>query len=58
MFAGLNVNWQLDEEMRSPFFVFDLIGRNASFELERYARGAIHPEFDHGKKAFGWLRRF
>ena len=37
--------------MSSAFLVFDLVGRNASFERECNARGCIHPELNDGKEA-------
>jgi hypothetical protein len=36
--------------MNSAFLVFDLIGRNATLECERNARGFIHPKFDDGEE--------
>ncbi len=43
--------------MSSAFLVFDLVGRNATFECECNARGFIHPEFDDGEEAIGFVVR-
>jgi hypothetical protein len=37
--------------MSSAFLVFDLIGRNATLERKRNARGFIHPKFDDREEA-------
>jgi hypothetical protein len=39
--------------MRSAFFVFDLIGRNATSERKCNARSFIHPELNQRKEAIG-----
>ncbi len=43
--------------MTSAFLVFDLIGRNATSECERNARGFINPEFDDREEAVGLVIR-
>ena len=53
----LFLNWKVNQQMRSAFLVFDLIGRNASLERERNARGFIHPKFDDRKEAVGLVVR-
>jgi hypothetical protein len=39
--------------MSSAFLVFDLIGRNATFECECNTRGLIQPKFDDREEAGG-----
>jgi hypothetical protein len=39
--------------MRSAFFVFDVIGRNAGLKRERNARCFVHAEFDDREETIG-----
>jgi hypothetical protein len=43
--------------MSSAFLVFDLVGRNATLECERNARGFVHPKFDDREEAIGLVVR-
>ena len=43
--------------MDSPFLVFDLIARNAGFEVKHDPRNLIHQERDHRKIAVGFVGR-
>jgi hypothetical protein len=47
------LNLQVNQEMDSAFFVFNLVGRNDGLKREGHARGFIHPEFDDGEEAVG-----
>jgi hypothetical protein len=48
-------DWQLKQEMDSPFLVFDLIAGNARLEVKGDTRNRIYAKRDHRKKAVGLI---
>jgi hypothetical protein len=46
---------QVNQQVSSAFFVLDLIGRNATLECKRNARGFVHPELNHRKETVGLI---
>jgi hypothetical protein len=50
-------NWKVNQQMRSTFFVFDLVGRNTGLMTRGSTHGFIHPEFDDGEEGVGLVVR-
>ena len=53
----LFLNWQMNQQMRSAFLVFDLIGGNTGVELKCNARRFIRPELNDREEAVGLIVR-